>query len=219
MERMAIVANKISEIVGREKPELKDAATLLDNIEDCMVCHYCHNLSDTPDELFPLFDEIDELETESRLYPFDYFKSKNEDEYNRFVQNYFGYYFSVLSDRMKGRILNGGGKEPILYLQVTSDGILSPMLKILEADEKMVKKRPVWLSQIVFQLLMKEEEEKCKYFKAGCDEVEDKYYVRVVFNGEDVRTYEWKEWKSFVSRITPTQNDCSLFFDNYPLLY
>jgi hypothetical protein len=74
---------------------------MLDNIEDCLVCHYCHNMTDFPGEFSSskdLFERTDVLETKSRAYPFDYFSSDGK-KFNEFSSYYYGYYFRVLHDR------------------------------------------------------------------------------------------------------------------------
>lgn len=39
---------EVAAATGKAKPNLGDAATLLDNVEDCVVVHACHGLDDVP---------------------------------------------------------------------------------------------------------------------------------------------------------------------------
>lgn len=74
---------------------------MLDNIEDCLVCHHCHGLNDYPGIFFrskELFFKTDVLETKSRAYPFDFF-SVHTKKFEEFSSYYYGYYFKVLHDR------------------------------------------------------------------------------------------------------------------------
>jgi hypothetical protein len=201
------VGDDVAALTSKPRADDADLATLLDNVEDCVVSHECHGLTDSPSGIFPLFPSIDTLETESRLFPFDYYEKISTVTYDRFVQNYFGYYFVVLRNRMQKMIDHDPSdptalQPPVFDLQVTSDSILSPMLKILRAPKEMTAARPVWLSQIMVQLLKNNNDES--------------YAVRVTYNGEEVRLFSaWSEFEAFVAKITPSVEDCQNFYENY----
>jgi len=148
--------------------------------------------------------DVDQQETASRIFMFDYFSGT--DEYKRFVSVYFGYYLVTVFDRMQRVIEENDAttkhQEPLLYVQVTSDDRLSAILKVLDAPRSMFSRRPPWGSQIVFQLL---EENASKSF-----------YVRILYNGEEMKMLKWKAFAKLAESYTPTIEDCARFHDNYP---
>jgi len=174
-------------------------ATLEDNIEDCVISHACHGLDDTPNGIWPILEDIDRQETASRIFIFDYFSGT--DEYKRFVSAYYGYYLVTVLDRMR-RVVENKQDEPLLYVQVTSDDRLSAILKVLDAPDSMFSRRPPWGSQIIFQLLEDKESET--------------FHVRILYNGDEMKMLNWKEFINLVDSYTPTKEDCARFYENYP---
>ena len=204
------VGATLARAVSKPIPERdQDLPTLLDNVEDCFLAHRCHDLQDMPSALSSgdLMDAVDELETESRLYAFDYFEG---DDYVNFCANYFGYFFVTVRDRMK-RIISGDATAKSIYIQVTSDSIISPQLKMLRQNE-LSRVRPPWNSQIIYQLLK--------------DDATGELAVRFLFNGVDLKVCAnsngsqkkyctFQEFDSFVRSLQPSQEDCAVFYDNW----
>eukprot|EP00521_Asterionellopsis_glacialis_P006501 CAMPEP_0195281466 /NCGR_PEP_ID=MMETSP0707-20130614/755_1 /TAXON_ID=33640 /ORGANISM="Asterionellopsis glacialis, Strain CCMP134" /LENGTH=388 /DNA_ID=CAMNT_0040340349 /DNA_START=196 /DNA_END=1362 /DNA_ORIENTATION=- len=203
--KMTETVGVLADIVDKRFPETNDNLdTLEDNIEDCVISHACHGLDDTPKGIWSILKDVDQQETASRIFMFDYFSGT--DEYKRFVSVYFGYYLVTVFDRMQRVIEENDAttkhQEPLLYVQVTSDDRLSAILKVLDAPRSMFSRRPPWGSQIVFQLL---EENASKSF-----------YVRILYNGEEMKMLKWKAFAKLAESYTPTIEDCARFHDNYP---
>lgn len=94
-------------LLDHDNPESKDRADFLDSIADCLFVHQCHNLTDYPGifkDAEELFQRMDNLETLSRLYPYDYFAMIDEAKFFEFSSYYFGYYYKVLYDRYIGSL-------------------------------------------------------------------------------------------------------------------
>jgi len=206
-QQLKLYAWRLGVITDHPLPVEKRMPELLDNIEDCVVCHVCHGLNDSPDSFSTdptLFTNVDILETQSRTWVYDYWKQRvgvNGANYTRYAQNNYGYYFVVLHNRMRMAIL--GETSPSLYIQVTSDSILTPQLKSLGFDEQ-ARMRPPWGSVILYQLLQKEESS------------EGDFYVRVVYNGQSLALYTMSEFTQIVDTLTPSHDDCEIFYNNYP---
>jgi len=198
---------ELTNITGHPIPKKERWVEYLDNIIDCTVCHHCHPLGDAPSKFYndsTFWTKIDELETKERGYPFQYHKGKPTEV--ALYSLYFGYYFKVLQDRMDAKIKNQGRPKD-LYIQVTSDGVLTSQLNMLGVPQ--AKQRPPWGSAIVYEVYKHKTET-------------DQHAVRVLFNGktlpvcgEDKQFCSWEEFNEKLSKFIPEEKDCQPFFQNY----
>jgi len=183
----------------------------LDNIFDCVVCHHCLGLPDIPKEFAVghIISDADYLETKSRLFSIEYFE--NSANYNQLISLNYGHYFVVLLNRMMG-IVEGKKGFRKLYIQVTSDSIITPQLKILGIADS--SRRPPWGSTLIYELY----QTKQKYEKSI--NLED-YAVRILFNGKTTKVCgnnnycTLKEFNDRLKSLLPTPQDCKFFYDNY----
>jgi hypothetical protein len=201
----------LSEVTSHHRPtDNEDQCTMLDNIEDCVVCHDCLHLPDVPSafEQDPsLFLRTDILETKCRSFAYDYYQNSSCVISDKCSSQYsslnYGYYFVVLYNRMNSiiqsqkskdhnKFLSKNTKDPKqiqdneksnqqdqnqiqnsklnpnnekliipecpravsrVYIQVTSDSVLTPQLKSMGLD-KQATRRPVWGSVIAYELYM-----------------------------------------------------------------
>jgi len=204
-ETAALLAN----ITGHSFPPTNSWADLLDNIEDCVISHECHSLPDVPSPFVEdetLFFRTDALESFSRYFPLQYFKSKSTQDFYEFASLVYGYYYRVLHDRMKNKLESEDSTK--LYIQVTSDNVLTLQLIMLGLDEAATV-RPPWGSTIVYEL----------YANSS---VNGRYAVRVLFNGKVMRIPSceedyctWEQFQSLISRLWPSVSSCHRFYDNY----
>jgi hypothetical protein len=185
----------------------------LDHVWDCVVSHACHDLPDVPHGLWEVAVDVDSLETASRLFALEYYWEKQQQQqgnstalYDRFVSLYYGYYFVTVLQRMRQAIDDDGTARdddaavtPLLYVQVTSDSIVSPMLRILGHP---ATRRPVWGSQVVYQLLQNMED--------------GSHRVRILHEGDVLRMESLDDFAAWVDRIAPAAEECSTFYDNFP---
>ncbi len=192
-------------------PPVNDASLplLLDNIYDCMVSHECHGMEDVPEGLWKIQDDMDVLETLSRLYVFEYMEAQpSRENYLRFVANYFGYYFTTVLHRMQiavnaTREESNDGNFTRLYVQVTSDSVVTPQLRILGLPKETYERRPASGSGVVYKLLQNKTDT-------------SSFFVRILHEGHEIRLESLDSFASFVERIQPSYNDCAVFYDSFP---
>ena len=90
--------------------------------------------------------------------------------------------------------LGHGPSVPLLYVQVTSDSIITPQLLALNLASS-AKHRPPWGAGLIYQLLRRER---------------DQFFVRVIYNGEDQAFMEFDEFVELVRAVRPSRADVSL---------
>lgn len=213
--RLKDMTGELAIISGKKTPDkTTDFVPFLDNEIDCFFCHFCHGLHDYPSELDDAMKDINELETLSRTYMFDYVEANGEEgengKYKRFVSTYFGYYFATVLQRMRLSLdPETNDSSPSLYVQVTTDQIVSTVLRILGAPRTVIRQRPLWGSQIIFQLL--------RLQATNTSKTEDTapVFVRILYDGQLIRMQPFDAFANFVDIITPSVDDCPVFHDNF----
>ena len=95
--------------------------------------------------------------------------------------------------------LGRGPSVPKIFVQVTSDSIITPQLLALNLVSS-AKHRPPWGAGLIYQLLRREREQ---------------FFVRVIYNGEDQLFMEFDAFARLVDAVRPSQADCARFFKNY----
>lgn len=226
IDQLMNLTTKLAMISGKKAPEnTLDFVQFLDNEIDCYFSHSCHGLRDIPSRLNSFMKDANELETLSRAFAFDYIEANGvegeEGKYRQFVASYFGYYFSTVLHRMRLVLepeAHGLGPDtktsaiPSLYIQVTTDQILSTLLRILGARRHEIRQRPRWGSQVIFQLLQ------LRASIQSTGQVMDaaSLYVRIIYEGQVIKMQPFKAFANFVDNITPSDRDCPEFHNNFP---
>ena len=211
------LALEVAQASGHPPPERADSATMLDNIEDCIVSHACHGLGDTPSAFLvspTLFTDVDTLETTNRAWGLNYFLDLDGggagSPYENYHRRYYGYYFKVVLDRMDAARSAPTGTGTRLNLQVLSDSNITPLLTMLGAGE-LARRRPYWGSTLVFEMWQQER-------------TTTNHAVRVIFNGHVLALQgacmgqnfcEWNAWQDLLLSLIPTRVQCPEFYDAY----
>eukprot|EP01127_Copromyxa_protea_P012603 TRINITY_DN3309_c0_g1_i1.p1 TRINITY_DN3309_c0_g1~~TRINITY_DN3309_c0_g1_i1.p1 ORF type:complete len:476 (-),score=76.95 TRINITY_DN3309_c0_g1_i1:178-1566(-) len=198
----------IARYTGQSAPVEEHRAEFLDGINECLIIHQCHNLTDYP-AIFREGDDVyhtsDTLDTKIKMYPYDYY-ANDDAKYNEFSSLYFGYYYKVLWDRMykmKSNVTN----VKSLYVQVTSDAIVAPQLRMLGVT-KYAGQRPPFGSTMIYELYQHKTER-------------EQFAVRILFNGHTVKACgnkgycTWEEWTNKLTKFFPKKQDCAPFYNNY----
>lgn len=204
---------------SKASPPSDLAATITDNLIDCIVVHACTGLADTPSAFLDerglpgkLFDGMDRDETKSRTWPLSYWKSKGDRQaYLDFAARYYGYFFAVLSDRLRAAVENNP-KAPKLSIAVMSDGNLSPILYMYGLEEQ-ARRRPPYLSALVHEVH--------EDLEGGG------FFVRVLFNGKVLRVCPSSssfplcplgEWAAYVAQFVPSREVCAALYEGYDFI-
>eukprot|EP01013_Petalomonas_cantuscygni_P029800 TRINITY_DN55685_c0_g1_i1.p1 TRINITY_DN55685_c0_g1~~TRINITY_DN55685_c0_g1_i1.p1 ORF type:complete len:566 (+),score=93.45 TRINITY_DN55685_c0_g1_i1:61-1698(+) len=122
-------AAEMAAATEHQVPTRTNAAVLLDNVEDCAVVHKCAGIGDVPPEVLTHLREADVLETASRVWPLRWFaqtprpnsavnaSAANASAVNAkvaapvgsaFARRYYGYFLTVISDRLAAAAANAG---------------------------------------------------------------------------------------------------------------
>lgn len=115
--------------------------------------------------------------------------------------------------------VNGDNQARDLYIQVTSDSILTPQLKMLGAGAY-AEQRPVWGSTLVYELYQNSQntdQHAVRYNSAFS--LADR--CRILFNGHTLNICgekgycTWDEWTTKLTQLFPVKDQCLPFYNNY----
>eukprot|EP00756_Hemistasia_phaeocysticola_P055334 Hpha_TRINITY_DN31260_c0_g1::TRINITY_DN31260_c0_g1_i1::g.2365::m.2365 len=218
------LSDALASIMDLPPVPLAQRADLLDNAIDCSVVHDCSGLEDVPAAFLShdsgnfgsdFFSTVDGNETLSRLFAFDYFKSKGAGEFETYASLDYGYYFATVLDKMALVVEGRGTEAPRVALQVMSDSHITPQLKMLGLDHA-ARHRPPYLSTLLFELRQRRSPDSGL---AGSETGE--FGVRTVFNGEvqlpcgdaSGQLCSWAQFSDALLRLIPARAACPDFWD------
>lgn len=107
-----------------------------------------------------------------------------------------------------------------LYIQVTSDAIVTPQLRMLGVASKYADQRPAFGSAIVYELYQHEKEPE-KYVVRYCWSKTELNFCRILYNGHTLKSCgnkgycTWEEWTEKITKFFPAKEACQPFYNNY----